>query len=780
MKKIISLCLATCLVFNAGAFSLEGWSWGTVTKLEEQTVAPGATYSNIEVSSPIGPQKIHALEFDPNSEYLSLRAGMSKGRVNGTQTVPGMAADFNKRGEGQVVAGINGDYFNMSHGVPFGIFMEDGEIFTTPPQYSVAFGIKSDGTAFCQSHGTIMNKTLIVDGKKTPLSGINNRHTEENSLIVYNDKFDTSTKAATDSVEVICDVYYGEFRHGEKISLMVAETRAEGGNTPIPEGKVVLSARGTYKDLLLSLAPQQEVFVELEFNEFWEDVEFAIAGNYLLLKDGEIQDVSGTERSPRTVIGIKPDGNIVFYTIDGRMSNYSVGATYKQAATIMKDLGCVDAINLDGGGSTTFALRKLGETDAKMINRSADVYARAVANGALLVNTAPVTEPTKLILSMINNKVLLGGAYTATVVGGIDDNYLSYEIDSQIYWDVDEAFGEIAATGLFTPSAAGTAEITAYADSVSGTYSVTVLDKVDEIIAANSLTVKADETQNISVSLKSGGDAVSFSNDLLTWEVEGDIGEFTKPGEFTATSVKAEGAIIIRYGDTEKRISVSIDGPEPVKPLPFTDMEEHVWAKDSLSILYNANIINGVSETEFAPSRSIKRADFILMLLRLMEITPDTEITEQFDDVPVGSYYYNELATAKRLGIAKGTSDTTFAPERSITREEMFTLTWRVMNMKDDADASVLDSFADKTDIAAYALPALSTLVSNELVAGDAHGNLNPKNGATRAEAAVFLSRVYTQLKGDVTVEEQPELEDKPKHESEVNTTPLPSDEPTI
>lgn len=771
MKKLISLCLSAAFLFNAGAFSFDNWSWGDVTKVTETVVAPGATYSNIEVSSPIGPQKINALEFDPKSEYLTLRAGMSKGYVNGTQTVAGMAADFNEKGEGQVVAGINGDYFNMTQGVPFGIFMEDGEIFTTPPQYSVAFGIKKDGTPFCQSHGTIMNKVLIIDGVKTPLSGINNRHSEANSLMLYNDKFDTSTKSASDTVEILCEVLSGEFRHGETLSLMVSEIYPSGGNTAIPEGKVVLSARGTYKDLLQSIAPTQEIEVLLEFNEFWSDVDFAIAGNYLLLKDGEVQDVSGTERSPRSVIGIKEDGNIVFYTIDGRMSGYSVGATYKQAATIMKDLGCVDAINLDGGGSTTFVLRPLGEMDAKMINRSADVYARAVANGVLLVNTAPVDKPTELILSMKNSKVLLGGAYTATVVGGIDENYLSYEIRSQIYWDVDESIGEIAPSGLFTPSATGTADIIGYANNVSGEYSVTVLDEIDEIIATDTLTIKSDAKQSISVTLKEGGDNVSFSNDLLTWEVEGDIGTFTAPGEFTAGPLKAEGLIKISHGDTVKTIAVTIDGPEPIKPLPFTDMEEHIWAKESLSILYNANIINGVSEFEFAPARSIKRADFILMLLRLMEIEIDTEITDQFEDVLPGSYYYNELATAKRLGIAKGTSDTTFAPERHITREEMFTLTWRVMNMQSDTDESVLDSFGDKANISPYATSALATLVSNGLVAGDTHGNLNPRNGATRAEAAVFLARVYTQLKGDA--------EDEPEEVSEPETF-TPSSEPTI
>lgn len=771
MKKLLSLCLSAAFLFNASAFSLDNWSWGSVTKVTETVVAPGATYSNIEVSSPIGPQKINALEFDPKSEHLSLRAGMSKGLVNGTQTVAGMAADFNEKGEGQVVAGINGDYFNMTQGVPFGIFMEDGEIFTTPPQYSVAFGIKKDGTPFCQAHGTIMNKVLIIDGVKTPLSGINNRHTEANSLMLYNDNFDTSTKSSSDTVEILCEVLSGEFRHGETLSLMVSEIYPSGGNTAIPEGMVVLSAKGSHKDLLQSIAPTQEIEVLLEFNEFWSDVDFAIAGNYLLLKDGEVQDVSGTERSPRTVIGIKEDGNIVFYTIDGRLSGYSVGATYKQAATIMKDLGCVDAINLDGGGSTTFVLRGLGEMDAKMINRSADVYARAVANGALLVNTAPVDKPTELILTMKNRKVLLGGAYTASVVGGIDKNLLSYEIRSQIYWDVDESFGEILPSGLFTPSATGTADIIGYANNVSGTYKVTVLDKVDEIIATDSITIKSDAKQSIAVTLKEGGENVSFSNDLLNWEVEGDIGTFTAPGEFTAGPLKAEGTIKISHGDTVKTIAVTVDGPEPIKPLPFTDMEAHTWAKDSLSILYNANIINGVSEVEFAPARSIKRADFILMLLRLMEIEIDAEVNDQFEDVPVGSYYYNELATAKRLGIAKGTSDTTFAPERYITREEMFTLTWRVMNMQGSSDTSVLDSFADKADIAPYAISALATLVSNELVAGDTHGNLNPKNGATRAEAAVFLARVYTQLKGDV--EDEPEEVSKPE-------TFEPSNEPTI
>ena len=250
------------------------------------------------------------------------------------------------------------------------------------------------------------------------------------------------------------------------------------------------------------------------------------------------------------------------------------------------------------------------------------------------------------------------------------------------------------------------------------------------------------------VSLSHAGNNVWFSIDQLDWQVDGDIGTFTEPGVFIATNVKATGTISVTLGDVSKTIEVTIDGPDPEELEPFKDMDAHLWAKEALYRLYDAGVIRGVSDTEFAPAREIKRADFMLMLVRLMDIEIDTAPTEQFDDVPVGSYYYNELATAKRLGIARGTSDTTFAPERSITRQEMFTLTWRVLNMKEQADIAALDAFADKDLIAEYAKQAIATLTKNGLIAGDNKGYVNPSNSATRAEAAVFLDRVYSQIKG--------------------------------
>lgn len=748
-RKFISLSLAFLFVFSAFALDTSNWSWGEILSKAEQTIAPETVYSKLSVSSPIGPQSINAIEFNPKNEYMTLRAGLSNGEIYGTQTVAGQANAFNKKNEGQVVAAINADFFDFGVGVPFGIFMDGGEILSTPPQYSVAFGLKKDGTPFCQSHGTIMNRTLIIDEYKTQLSAINGRHGKaEDSIILFNRLFDNSTRTTKDCTEVVLSLISGELKHGETLSFVVDEIHTDSGNTPIPEGKYVLSAKGAYKDALASLYEGKEIYLQIEFNEFWSDVSFAVAGSHLLLKDGEIYDTPNTERTARTVIGIKPDGNVVFYTIDGKMSDFSVGATQKQAAKIMQDLGCVDAVNLDGGGSTTFAMRYLGSNNVKMVNRSAS-SARAVANSVILLNTAPLSTPKTLFLSQAPAKILLGSTHKYSITGAIDENYLAYEFDENPLWAVNEEIGTISPDGTFTPHAPGTTIVSAHIAGLHAETYCTVLDRVDSISANDHITVESEKTVDIPVTLIHEGTSVPFTNDLLTWEVEGDIGEFVAPGKFKAATFKSEGKIFVSFGDTVKEIAVTLDGPTPEDFETFKDMGGHAWAKEALYRLYDAGIVKGVSDTEFAPQREIKRADFMLMLLRLMEVEIDTEAPDQFADVPEGSYYYYELATAKRLGITQGTSPTTFDPDRCITRQEMFTLTWRTLEIATKDNLAVLDVFIDKDDIAEYAKPALATLVSLDLVAGDNENRVNPRGNATRAESAVFLDRVNTYIKGE-------------------------------
>ena len=181
----------------------------------------------------------------------------------------------------------------------------------------------------------------------------------------------------------------------------------------------------------------------------------------------------------------------------------------------------------------------------------------------------------------------------------------------------------------------------------------------------------------------------------------------------------------------------------PVNPNePFTDIANYEWAKESIYTLKNAGIISGVSATEFAPASNIKRGDFILILTRMLSV--NDEFTENFADVPLTSYYYNAIGSARVTGIAQGSGDN-FMPENTITRQDLITLAYRAFLAKgyiaETSDMTCLDAFNDKSEISEYAKAPMAAMVSAGIIKGS-DGNVNPLGFATRAEVAVMCARL--------------------------------------
>lgn len=189
-------------------------------------------------------------------------------------------------------------------------------------------------------------------------------------------------------------------------------------------------------------------------------------------------------------------------------------------------------------------------------------------------------------------------------------------------------------------------------------------------------------------------------------------------------------------------------GNTNVEAKKFADLSNYSWAEMQINALVEKGVINGVSDTEFAPANNIKRADFLVMAMRLAGIT-DTP-SDNFDDVAAGSYYYNAVGMAKQLGITSGAGNNQFLPETNITRQDMFVLAYNLLKnqgiITQDADISVLDSYADAVDVADYAKVAVATLLENGFVNGDDTNRINPVNNATRAESAVFLYNVSEKM----------------------------------
>ena len=752
MKRIFSrMCsglLAVVVLLSAAQAAWDGstWTWGTISTLSQAIVAPETRYRNLNFSTSKGPQVVHMVDFNPKNQFLKLRAGLSNGNVYGTQTVLGIADAVDAKYPGTVVAAVNADYFNFGEGVEFGIFMDEGEILTTPPDYSQAFGIKADGTSFIKSHGTIMNKILHLNGAMHQLSGVNTPHSKVDSLVLYNRRYATSTKAKADSAEVVCTLRSGEFREGGTLDLEVASVRVDQGNAPLEEGQVVLSGIGTYKTLLSTLTPGTALQVTFSFVDFWKDVSFAVAGGAIILKDGVIQDVTDSTNAPRTVVGRREDGTVVLLTLDGRQSGYSVGGSYKNAATILRDLGCVDGLNLDGGGSTTFVLRPLGETARHMLNKPSDGSARRVANAIVLCNTATPSEAVSLIIKSGKRHLLVGGTYVGYSPYAVDQNFQPRPVETPITYTVEPALGSVSMDGKLHPTEAGSVTITLQNATAKGSIAAEFVSQVSKITSTTaSLSLSTEQSKTIDVSLWNGANKVEFIRSQLTWDVEGEIGTISNTGEFKAGKIAGSGNILVKQGTYTLRIPVTVKGKSYMSQ--FDDLDGHLWAVDAINRLSKAGIVNGISSTKFAPGRSITRADFMLLLVRMMKLDTTVKPDTPFSDVPKGAYYYDGLNAAKALGIAQGSGDK-FYPTQNITREEMFTLIYRVLrkagNLGDDAKESALSVFSDAAQISSYARVPIATLTQSGLIAGGAGGKVSPKSPTTRAEAAVMIDRIRT------------------------------------
>ncbi len=179
----------------------------------------------------------------------------------------------------------------------------------------------------------------------------------------------------------------------------------------------------------------------------------------------------------------------------------------------------------------------------------------------------------------------------------------------------------------------------------------------------------------------------------------------------------------------------------------FDDIKEHPQEKN-LKYMASRNIIIGYKGS-FKPSLNIKRADFVLMLMRMLEIK-NIENLSSFDDTNTNDYYYKELATAKRLGLIQGVGNNRFAPEKEVTRQDIFVMTFRAMDalgmINNKTNTALQNIYDDYNLISSYAAEAISFFTENEILEG-INGNINPVKIADRGEIADFLA---TLLKSDI------------------------------
>ena len=175
----------------------------------------------------------------------------------------------------------------------------------------------------------------------------------------------------------------------------------------------------------------------------------------------------------------------------------------------------------------------------------------------------------------------------------------------------------------------------------------------------------------------------------------------------------------------------------------FTDLDTAAWYHESVDFVLSTGLMNGVGNEKFAPNNQMTRAMVVTVLYRLAG-EPKVEGTVDFTDVPAGEYYYDALVWATENGLAMGVTETTFAPGRSITREQLVTFLYRYAQYAglDVSGRADLTTFTDSQSVSSYAVDAFAWAVNAGIIDGVGNNTLAPRSTATRVQVAAVLMRL--------------------------------------
>lgn len=202
------------------------------------------------------------------------------------------------------------------------------------------------------------------------------------------------------------------------------------------------------------------------------------------------------------------------------------------------------------------------------------------------------------------------------------------------------------------------------------------------------------------------------------------------------------GSFVV-VGDYNANQNVNKDKPYVIETPDnegFTDMENTPWAKEAVSVLYEKGIVNGRGENMFCPSESVKREEFLKMIIESLNIVGISEEGKTFTDVDSNAWYSHYVETGVGCGIITGVSETEFGIGQPIKREDMATMIYRAVKYAEVNLYEVSEVvFTDENEISEYAKEGVLALASAKVINGMEDGSFMPKKTATRAQAAVML-----------------------------------------
>ncbi|MGD9497150.1 MAG: phosphodiester glycosidase family protein [Armatimonadota bacterium] len=330
-------------------------------------------------TTPRGPVRVYVLDVDPRSEAIDVRPALAASTIHQRESVARIVAACGAWG------GVNGGFF-ASQGPPLGMLVIDGEWIREPWPGRTVLGITADGRLL-MDRLTFSARVVFAGLGTQRLWAINRGHDEQDTMVMYTRRWGDVLAGASGRTRLVVDG-----------SGAVTHKETNGCALRIPQDGFVLSGIGRMAASLSMVEVGTMVTAQLGTDPAWPGLRHAIGGGPRLVKDGRPHITAGPEHfradvcasiRPRTAVGFTRAGRLLLVAAEPSDPGTNGGMTLEELASTMIKLGAWQAMNLDGGGSTTFV------AGGRVLNSPSDGAARRVSN-ALLVFTRQVATAAEV------------------------------------------------------------------------------------------------------------------------------------------------------------------------------------------------------------------------------------------------------------------------------------------------------------------------------------------------------------------------------------------------
>ena len=754
-RRAAALLLALLLAIPAG------YAAAGEQKIQTSTqIVDGLTYRNTVTVNNGRRVESYALELAPDAAAQPILV-QGSGTIYAGASINKAVANAQAAGW-HVLGGINSDFFSMATGVPMGIVIEDGT-YKSGTDGENAMAITDGAVSILRAPKVSMSLYDHTSGIAVQPNSFNKARHEIGGIYLLNEHFSTvSTRSDGAGWYVRMKALPAEGEEqapaltvNSALTLEVTELLISDQSLTIGPDEYILTAadQSGRTDAFAAFQVGDRVTLTTVCDDpVLSGAQWAGGVGDIMIEDGALTDSSDwvyakDGRQPRTALGLKEDGTLVLYAVDGRRSDHSAGLSQTDLAEELLAQGCVTAVNLDGGGSTSFSLWVPGETGPALQNQPSDGKARSCATYLLLAAyTAGDGKADRLVLPQDGQVVLAGSSLELPQVKAVDSGLAPVETDlSSLTISSQEELGTVSGNVYTAGLQSGTDTLRLRSRSLEGTAQVHVVDQLTAFTvsragsssALTSLRARPGDQVQLAVTGSWWGRTALRDFQPVTVTVQGEIGTVDAGGLFTAAQAPGTGSITFSAGGLEQTIQVTMANVH-------NDVGPDHWSYDAVEYCYEKGIVNGISTTLFGRDHPLARGDFMVMLHNAVG-KPAASVPCTFTDVSDSDYFYPALAWAQEHGLASGTGDGGYAPKALITREQAFTLLYRALPLLDkscpDGDLAVLDRFGDKDQISAFAQTPTATLIAQGLVSGGSAG-ISPQGTLTRAEMASLLYRV--------------------------------------